>query len=127
MEFFRQASPYIVNHHGGTFVIVIPGTVMKQREVLEGIVQDVALLQSLGVRVVLVLGSSEQVDELSLVRGVTSEVVDGRGTEEGSCVLAVPKFFLRRPVSCPFLILILEIVSSLRLTTALLTYARREA
>ena len=39
--------------------------------------QDVALLQSLGVRVVLVLGSSEQVEELSQMRGVSSEVVDG--------------------------------------------------
>eukprot|EP00982_Pelagococcus_subviridis_P009286 30918-Pelagococcus_subviridis.AAC.1 len=48
VDFFRTAAPYIVNHSGGTFVIVIPGGVMRQRDVLEGIVTDVALLQSLG-------------------------------------------------------------------------------
>lgn len=77
VEAFRQASPYIVNHRGSTFVVVVPGSVMKKRDVLEGIIQDVALLQSLGVRVVLVLGSSEQVEDISKTRGVTSDVVDG--------------------------------------------------
>jgi len=77
VDFFRTAAPYIVNHSGGTFVIVIPGGVMRQRDVLEGIVTDVALLQSLGVRLVLVLGSNEQVDAISKARGVSSAVVNG--------------------------------------------------
>ena len=77
VEFFRQASPYIVNHHGSVMVVVIPGEVFIAKDVLQGIVQDVALLQSLGVRVVLVLGSNKQVEEGLVDRGIGSEVVDG--------------------------------------------------
>ena len=77
VEFFRQASPYIVNHHGSVMVVVIPGEVFVAKDILQGIVQDVALLQSLGVRVVLVLGSNKQVEEGLVDRGIGSEVVDG--------------------------------------------------
>ena len=77
VEFFRQASPYIVNHHGSVMVVVIPGEVFVAKDILQGIVQDVALLQSLGVRVVLVLGSNKQVEEGLVDRGIVSEVVDG--------------------------------------------------
>ena len=77
VDFFRQASPYIIAHQGSVVVIVIPGTVMTQPKILEGIVQDVALLQSLGVRVVLVLGSTEQVNAIVENRGIESVIVDG--------------------------------------------------
>ena len=77
VDFFRQASPYIIAHQGSVVVIVIPGTVMTQPKILEGIVQDVALLQSLGVRVVLVLGSTEQVNAIVENRGIKSVIVDG--------------------------------------------------
>ena len=77
VDFFRQASPYIIAHQGSVVVIVIPGTVMTQPKIFEGIVQDVALLQSLGVRVVLVLGSTEQVNAIVENRGIESVIVDG--------------------------------------------------
>ena len=79
VEFFRQASPYIANHRGATFVVVVPGSVMvdPDRTTLEGIVQDVAMLNSLGVRVAMVLGSAEQVNEMSARRGVPTRVVGG--------------------------------------------------
>ena len=101
VEMFRQASPYIVAHQGSVVVIVIPGAVMRgtargaedegdenaasskysssssRNAALEGIVQDVGLLHSLGVRVVLVLGSTEQIDEMSATRNIPTEIVDG--------------------------------------------------
>ena len=79
VEFFRQASPYIANHRGATFVVVVPGSVMADpdRTILEGIVQDVAMLNSLGVRVAVVIGSNEQVSAMCEKRSVPVEVHDG--------------------------------------------------
>jgi amino-acid N-acetyltransferase len=79
VEFFRQASPYIANHRGATFVVVVPGSVMadEDRSILEGIVQDVAMLNSLGVRVAVVIGSNEQVSAMCEKRSVPVEVHDG--------------------------------------------------
>ena len=79
VDFFRQASPYIANHRGAVHVVVVPGSVMvhEDRGILEGIVQDVQMLNSLGVRVVLVLGSNDQVNAMSKKRNVPIDVVDG--------------------------------------------------
>ena len=63
---------------------IVPGQIARLEEeidamnaALEGIVQDVGLLHSLGVRVVLVLGSTEQIDEMSATRNIPTEIVDG--------------------------------------------------
>ena len=54
-----QASPYIAGHRGRTFVVVIPGSVVASAA-LDGVLADVALCHALGVRLVLVVGCSEQ-------------------------------------------------------------------
>ena len=54
-----QASPYIAGHRGRTFVVVIPGSVVASTA-LDGVLADVALCHALGVRLVLVVGCSEQ-------------------------------------------------------------------
>jgi amino-acid N-acetyltransferase len=79
VDFFRQASPYIANHRGATFVVHVPGSVMADpdRAILEGIVQDIAMLNSLGARVAVVVGSNEQVSAMCARRSVPVEVVDG--------------------------------------------------
>ena len=69
VDFFRQASPYIALHRGSTFVVLIPGETAADPERLGGVVRDVALLHDLGVRVVLVVGASDQVSELTRVKG----------------------------------------------------------
>ncbi|KAL6785069.1 LCI8A [Auxenochlorella protothecoides x Auxenochlorella symbiontica] len=57
VQFFRQASPYIEGHRGRTFVISIPGEVVSNRSQLSALLEDIALLHGLGVRLVLVLGT----------------------------------------------------------------------
>ena len=78
VDFFRQASPYIANHRGATFVVHVPGSVMADpdRAILEGI-DDIAMLNSLGARVAVVVGSNEQVSAMCARRSVPVEVVDG--------------------------------------------------
>ena len=57
--FPTQAAPYIAGHRGRTFVVVIPGSVVASAA-LDGVLADVALCHALGVRLVLVVGCSEQ-------------------------------------------------------------------
>jgi len=77
VDFFRQASPYIAGHRGRTFVVVIPGEVVAQEDVLDGVLSDVALCHDLGVRTVLVVGCCAQIDALLRVRGLASHHVAG--------------------------------------------------
>ncbi len=53
IETFRSAAPYIYAHQGNVFVITIPNT-MLESEHLSALVQDLALMQTLGIKLVLV-------------------------------------------------------------------------
>lgn len=61
VKFFRDTSPYINRHRGKTFVIVLRGEAVEDRH-FANIVHDVALLHSLGIRIVLVHGARPQID-----------------------------------------------------------------
>lgn len=61
VKFFRDTAPYINMHRGKTFVIAVPGEGIGHDN-FPHIVQDIALLTSLGVRVVLAYGAEPQID-----------------------------------------------------------------
>ena len=90
VEFFRQASPYIALHRGSTFVVLIPGDVSASTAKMESVVRDVSLLHDLGVRIVLVVGASDQVSELTTMRGGEVNFVDDyRVTDEAAMEAAM--------------------------------------
>ena len=62
VSFFREAAPYIHMHRGKTFVIALPGEVLKHEKAHE-LLSDIAVLSSLGARIVLVHGARPQLDE----------------------------------------------------------------
>ncbi|ACE85699.1 amino-acid N-acetyltransferase [Cellvibrio japonicus] len=62
VKWFRHSSPYINKHRGRTFVLMLPGEGIKHPN-FHNIIHDVALLSSLGVRLVLVHGARPQIDE----------------------------------------------------------------
>lgn len=68
---FREAAPYIARHSGKTFVVTVSGddTHETQERRFASILSDVALLSSLGVRVVMVLGCAKKIDEIIRERG----------------------------------------------------------
>ncbi|GAB4815046.1 hypothetical protein N2152v2_002092 [Parachlorella kessleri] len=70
VQFFRQASPYIAGHRGRTFVLALPGEVVDHKEVLHSLLEDVALLHGLGVKLVLVVGVRMQINKHVLEEGV---------------------------------------------------------
>ncbi len=61
VNWFRQSSPYINAHRGKTFVLMLPGALMRDAN-FANIIHDIALLNSLGVKLVLVHGARTQID-----------------------------------------------------------------
>jgi len=62
VKFFRETSPYINRHRGKTFVIALPGEVICHPNFTH-IIHDIALLNSLGMRIVLVHGARPQLEQ----------------------------------------------------------------
>ncbi|WP_455385710.1 amino-acid N-acetyltransferase [Acidihalobacter prosperus] len=63
IAWFRNAAPYINAHRGRTFVICVGGEAAADVERLPELVHDLALLATLGVRLVLVHGARPQIEE----------------------------------------------------------------
>ncbi|MDX1734863.1 MAG: amino-acid N-acetyltransferase [Halioglobus sp.] len=62
IRWFRNTAPYINAHRGKTFVLMLGGSV-AQHENFPNIIHDIALLNSLGVRLVLIHGSRPQIEQ----------------------------------------------------------------
>ena len=60
IRWFRNTAPYINAHRGKTFVLMLGGEV-AQHDNFASLIHDVALLDSLGVRLVLVHGARPQI------------------------------------------------------------------
>lgn len=70
----RSAAPYIHTHNGKTFVIAFPGEICLRADT-DRLLADIALLSSLGVRIVLVHGVRPQIEAELGVRGIASRFV----------------------------------------------------
>jgi len=61
VDWFRSAAPYIHAHRGSTFVISIGGEAVQAPH-FSNLIHDIALLNSLGIRIVLVYGIRPQIE-----------------------------------------------------------------
>src|SRR6478735_1240242 len=68
VPWFRSVAPYIHMHRGKTFVVAMAGEAIAAGK-LANIAQDLALIQSMGVKVVLVHGFRPQVNEQLRAKG----------------------------------------------------------
>ena len=73
VNWFRHSSPYIHAHRGKTFVLMLGGEAINDSR-LASIVHDIALLNSLGVRLVLVHGARPQIDERTREAGLETRL-----------------------------------------------------
>lgn len=71
IDWFRQSSPYIHSHRKRTFVIFFGGDVV-QGDNFAHFIHDISLLNSLGVRLVLVHGARPQIEKQVSNLGLTS-------------------------------------------------------
>lgn len=71
VTWFRNSSPYINAHRGRTFVVMISGEAVDEPG-FDHIIHDLALLNSLGIRLVLVHGARPQISARLTARGIDS-------------------------------------------------------
>jgi amino-acid N-acetyltransferase len=76
VTWMREASPYIRAHRDKTFVIYVGGEAIDDDAHVFGLVQDVALLTGIGVRVVIVHGARPQIERIVESRGIEQTFVD---------------------------------------------------
>jgi len=76
VQTFRMSSPYITAYSGAIFVIHVPG-VLSGEPTFGSVMADIALLVSIGIRVVLVLGALKQVEQRLHELRIRSRKVDG--------------------------------------------------
>lgn len=76
VSWFRASSPYIHAHRGKTFVIAFDGEAVASDNFTD-LVHDIALLQGLGIRVVLVHGARPQIEENLKLKGLKQEYANG--------------------------------------------------
>ncbi len=76
VPWFRAVAPYIHAYRGKTFVIGFPGEGIAAGK-LNNLVQDLAILHAIGIKLVLVHGFRPQVDEQLRAKGHTSRFSHG--------------------------------------------------
>ncbi|WP_210397327.1 amino-acid N-acetyltransferase [Motiliproteus sediminis] len=88
VDFFRHSSPYINAHRGKTFVLMLDGDALADPN-FANIVHDIALLNSLGVRLVLVHGARPQIEARLAERGAASQFHQGLRVTDGAALVCV--------------------------------------
>jgi amino-acid N-acetyltransferase len=84
INWFRNAAPYINAHRGRTFVLMFGGEIVADARFAD-LVHDLALLQSLGIKLVLVHGARPQIDVALQQRGIkTAFARDLRVTDDAA-------------------------------------------
>ena len=76
IRWFRQATPYINAHRGKTFVIMLSGEAVADNNI-SNIIHDIALLNSLGTRIVIVHGVRAQLDKKLEQLNINSQFIQG--------------------------------------------------
>jgi amino-acid N-acetyltransferase len=88
VRWFRDSSPYINAFRGRTFVVAFGGEVIAEEQ-FAGMVHDIALLNSLGVRLVLVHGARPQIEQRLNERGVEMQYVNGLRVTDAAALACV--------------------------------------
>jgi len=76
IESFRHSAPYIHAHRDRTFVIAFGGEAITDNQ-FAGLAHDIALLHSLGIKLVLVHGARPQIEKKLKANGSTFEYANG--------------------------------------------------
>ena len=71
VAWLRQVAPYVHAHRGRTFVVAFSGSLIEAGA-LTALIQDVSLLNAMGIRIVLVHGSRPQVQAQLALKGIES-------------------------------------------------------
>ena len=81
----REVAPYIHAFREKTFVIAFAGELALDFDQLENLIEDIAMLHAMGMRIVLVHGIRPQIDEQLSLRKIKSKF--GKGNMSSYCLL----------------------------------------
>ena len=82
----RSATPYIRLYKGKTFVVKAGGGVFGDPEATRALVEQIAVLHSLGIRVVFVHGGGPQLTEVTEKLGVPTQMIEGRRVTDSQSI-----------------------------------------
>ena len=88
VDWFRGSSPYIHAHRGRTFVIAFGGEAVAD-DSFAHLVQDIALLHGVGIRLVLVHGARPQIEQRLNQRGVEMQYINGLRVTDDTALTCV--------------------------------------
>ena len=74
----RNAAPYIRMYKGKVFIVKVGGAMFGSPAATRSLMEQVAILHQVGIRVVLVHGGGPQLDEMQRSLGLEPKMVDGR-------------------------------------------------
>jgi amino-acid N-acetyltransferase len=87
-SWFRHAAPYIHAHRGATFVISVDGQTIASDN-FDNLIHDLALLNSLGIRLVIVYGARHQIEQQCQQNNIPVQYHQGlRVTDDASLNVA---------------------------------------
>lgn len=76
INWFRFSAPYIRKHRDATFVIALPGEAVAHPNFIN-LVHDLAMLQSLGAKLIIVQGARQQINHTLAKAGVSAPLKEG--------------------------------------------------
>ena len=82
----RSAAPYIRLYKGKTFVVKAGGGVFGDPTATRALVEQIAVLHSLGIRVVFVHGGGPQLTEVTEKLGVPTQMIEGRRVTDAQSI-----------------------------------------
>ena len=82
----RNAAPYLRMYKGKVFIVKVGGAVFANAAATRSLVEQVAILHQVGIRVVLVHGGGPQLDEMQRSLGIEPRIVDGRRVTDDKTV-----------------------------------------
>jgi amino-acid N-acetyltransferase len=88
VKWFRNAAPYINAHRGKTMVLMFGGEAVLHPN-FANIIHDIALLRSLGVKLVLVHGARPQIEERMDQRNITRHIENNIRVTDAETLVAV--------------------------------------
>jgi amino-acid N-acetyltransferase len=90
VAWFRQSAPYINMHRGRTFVLMLSGDAIAHANFINT-VHDIALLNSLGIKLVLAIGARPQIDQQLAIEKLKAEFHQGLRITNEATLQAVKK------------------------------------
>ncbi len=90
VDWFRHSSPYINAHRGRTFVVLVEGEAMAAGRG-ESLIQDLALLHTLGVKLVVAFGIRHQVHSVLEAEGISPVRHQGRWVADETIMARVER------------------------------------